>query len=253
MALPTVQSFPSKTDGVKADALFQDLIPSDLAIKFMKTVDKFTLLRASIKEGTLTDPSDIINQCLTLDNKLTEIFANPPPEFRYESVYTSTNADLLYDGCYDIYHDHLFARDWNAMRATRIALNQTIRTHLLDGFNTQAALFTTAENTALFQVCTENIKRLRNDILHTVPTHLGYVNRKPFHHPNHSSHSTPPSEDICITDAENPFLSSPSIAPEKRPPALTRNPDFPAISGYWLLWPLCKYFFLSSPYYLTPT
>lgn len=211
----------------------------------MKLVDEFTILRAAIKDGTLSDTSEIINHCLQVDGNFAQIFANAPPEWRYESVYTNTNTDLLYDGYYDIYHDSVMARNWNAMRTVRIILNQVIRSHLLEGFSTHPALYTTTEYTALFQISTDTIVKLRDDILHSVPQHLGYVNRKPFRNADGSLRSPQPPEamDMSFTDMlSDPELSfiNPNTVPAQSSPPLSKDPESPAIGGLWLLWPLCK-------------
>lgn len=217
---------------------------SDPAMQFMKTVDEFTILRAAIKDGTLSDTDEIINHCLKLDSFLAQIFANAPPQWRYESVYTMTNTDLLHDGYYDIYHDSIMARNWNAMRTVRIVLNQVIRSHLLEGFSTQPALFTTNEYTSLFQISTATIVKLRDDILHSVPQHLGYINRKPFLNADNSFHASQDDDlDMSFTDMlSNPELSfsNPNSVPSQSAPELSKDPTFPAIGGLWLLWPLCK-------------
>jgi hypothetical protein len=212
-------------------------------------MDDFTILKAAIKESTTTDSSEIINSSLEIDGRLNDIFANCPPDWQYESAYTTTNTDLLCDGYYDIYHNDFVSRKWNGMRATRIMINQTIRSCLLDGFAERPPRFSTAEYTALFQICTDNIIKLRNDILHSIPQQLGFVTSKPFQNADSSANSSPPRKhnlDICFTD----MLSDPEL-PSQSTPLLTQPPNCLAISGYHLIWPLCKSSFLSPRFSLS--
>ncbi|TVY94320.1 hypothetical protein LAWI1_G000136 [Lachnellula willkommii] len=214
---------------------------TDLTCRFMKALDDFTLLRAAIREKSLTDIPEIINACLEIDARLTDIFTNSPPGWQYEPTYTSAPTDLLYDGYYDIYDSYLVARKWNAMRTTRIMLNQAIRSRLLAAFNTRPPQFTTPDYTALFQMCTDNIIMLQNDILHSVPQHLGLVNRKPFQNVESSRTSSPESEDSLDISFTN-MLSDPELAvfAEQSSAPLKKSAFFPAVAAYNLMWPLCK-------------
>ncbi|TVY62863.1 hypothetical protein LSUE1_G007687 [Lachnellula suecica] len=202
--------------------------------QLMINLDQYTILRAAICNKTLTDPLKIINASLKVDSDLTQIFADVPRGWQYETAFTPTNTDILYDGYYDIYTDSFVSRIWDSMRAARIMLNQTIRDCLLDGFQDTPARFTTHEHIGLFQLCTDNIIKLRDDILHSVPQNLGLVNRKPFQ----TAPTSPPPQEPCNTC----FLDMLSDAdlPGFEPPPLTKDPNSQAISGYQLLWPLCN-------------
>ncbi|TVY46470.1 hypothetical protein LOCC1_G003015 [Lachnellula occidentalis] len=212
---------------------------TDPTCQFMKALDDFTILRAAIRAGALTDNSEIINASLELDARLIDIFINSPADWQYESAYTHSNTDLLYDGYYDIYDSYLVARTWNAMRATRIMLNQTIRYRLLAGFNQTPPQFTTPDYTALFQMCTDNVIALQHDILHSVPQHLGFVNRKPFQNIDNSANSSPAPDDsldisftTMLSGPELPVFAEQSTAP------LKKAAFFPAVGAYNLMWPL---------------
>lgn len=245
---------------------FQLVVP-DPAWQFLKVIDEFTIFRASIRDGTLSDPETIISTALRYDGELMRIFSNVPPDWLYETVYTDNDPESVWNGCYDIYYDHWVAQIWNGMRAARIMLNETVRARLLQGFSSIPAKFTSPEYTAQFQLSTEVLVKMRDGILRSVPQHTGYVKRKPFTYPTEndprSRTSTTPFDGTLFTDLLEGATSlsrqgSSHIPPAHRttPPRASPTPSVPlntsptrassppttahtpAIGGYFLLWPL---------------
>lgn len=90
-------------------------------------------------------------------------------------------------------------------------------------------------------MCTDNIIVLQNDILHSVPQHLGLVNRKPFQNVESSRASSPASQDSLDIGFTN-MLSDPELAffAEQSSAPLRKAAFFPAVGAYNLMWPLCK-------------
>lgn len=117
-------------------------------------------------------------------------------------MYPMETSDVFYDGCYHIYYDHWISQVWNGMHAARIMLNESIWRKLLEAI--PSAFLSTQ-----FQTSTTTILQMRDDILRSVPQHLGYVHRKPF-------------------TEENAFA----------PPPLRRHPNHPIVAAYYLIWPL---------------
>ena len=222
--------------------------PLDPAWQFLKKMDEYTLFRAAIKSESLQDHQTIIETALRLDADLTQIFSDVPSGWLYETVYTPNDPDIVFDGYYDIYYDHWIAQMWNGMRICRIMLSETVRARLLAGFTSVPPLFNSTEHMAQFQVSTDIVTQMRDDILHSVPQHLGYVKRKPFdYHSRSNSPSPPPSFDpIPDLNSNSSFTSllfsnvnpTPSPPSGRTSPPLERDPTFPAIGGYFLLWPL---------------
>jgi hypothetical protein len=180
------------------------LVPPDPAWQFLKVIDEFTIFRSSVKSGTLSDPETIISTALRYDGDLVRIFSNVPPEWLYETVSTDDDPDIVWNGCYDIYYDYWVAQIWNGMRSARIMLNETIRSRLLEGFTSVPPSFTTSEYTAQFQISTDVLVKMRDEILRSIPQHIGYVTRKPFAYSSQNSSPsrtpTPPFDGTSFTD-----------------------------------------------------
>lgn len=142
-----------------------------------ETMIAYASFRASILDGSCSDPEVIIARALQLDSVLLEIFVNVPPGWEYETVFTDVDSDITYNGRYHIYYDYWIAQIWNAMRVLRVLLNENIRDTLLKGFSSKPPLFNQPEHTAQFQISTDLLYELQADILATIPQHLGFVSR----------------------------------------------------------------------------
>lgn len=225
--------------------------PLDPAWQFLRIVDELTNFRASIRQGSLLDSEEIIRRALELDCELVQVFASVDPEWLYETVYTDTNPEIIYNRRYDIYYDYWIAQIWNGMRLSRIMLNEAVRVHLLKGFTSTPPRFTTQEYTAQFQVSIDVITRMRDEILYSVPQSLGYVRGKPFQNPDFEHDVTASmTSNMSFTDFLSPGDHT-GLTPPARPrinEPLTRSTTFPAIGGYYLLWPL----FIAASTPLTP-
>ncbi|KAE9372344.1 hypothetical protein N431DRAFT_545029 [Stipitochalara longipes BDJ] len=232
------------------------LVPSDPGWKFLKKSDECTVFRGAIKSGDLTDPEVIILTALRLDNDIIQIFNDAPISWMYETVYTDSSSPLVFSGTYDIYYDHWVAQIWNGSRCIRIGLNETIRSQLVKGFASNQS-FNTPENFAQFQASTQTVTQMRDEILRSVPQHVGLVpqSRKPFQNTPFHSNTTPPLQQYFSSDfgfsldnldlnLEAPvsftdLFSAPDFVHFEAPSqTLTPDPSFPAISGSFLLWPI---------------
>jgi hypothetical protein len=133
----------------------------------------YTDLHADICEKLLTDPEEIISKFLGLDGVLLEIETNIPPGWEFETVYTDVDSDFVYNGRYHVYFDHWVAQMWNALRTLRVMLNERIRDLLLEGFSSKPPRFTQPVYVAQFQLSTETLYRLQDDILLSIFQHMG--------------------------------------------------------------------------------
>ena len=138
---------------------------------------EFTILRAGIRDGSISDPDVILSRCLELDEKLSNEFGDTSPDWKYEIILTDADPDYVYKGRYHIYYDYWISQIWNGMRTIRILLNEEIRKTLLKGFSSGPPKFVGAEYTVQFQLSTDTMYQLQADILATVPQHLGYVTK----------------------------------------------------------------------------
>jgi hypothetical protein len=219
-------------------------VPSDPGWNYLRMMDQFTILRSDVKSGMITDPEAILTRAIKLDGELMHIFANVPQGWRYETVYTDTKNKIVWNGCYDIYYDAWISQIWNAMRSTRIMLNEMIRFRLIEGFKATPQHFATPEYRAQLQLSTNTCVEMRDGILRSVPLHCGYVNRKPFQSPYSSPEPSPPPSDMNIFDVNDTITSFIDLLADTSLPTLGINESFerdlnyPMIGGYFLIWPL---------------
>ncbi|CZR57327.1 related to negative acting factor [Phialocephala subalpina] len=230
-------------------------LPMDPAYRQMRMMDEFSIFRSAVKSRSLNDPQANITKALEIDNDLAKSFTDVPPEWLYETVFTETDCEAVLSGSYDIYYDHWISQMWNAMRTSRIMLHEIIRSQLIKGFTATPRTFTAAEFRTQFQTSANICSKMRDEILRSVPQHVGFVTRKPFTSPHASSSSSPPDisdlfpelqsstpqsqpfnpnnsfADLLFDEVFNPSLPSPKEH-------LHPDPTHPSIGGCFLLWPL---------------
>jgi len=95
-----------------------------------------------------------------------------------------------------IYHTFIAAQAWDGVRAIGIMLNQLVRGTFLAGFSRQPPLFVRREHTTQFQILTENLIQLQEDVISSVSQYMGQK-------PEKSSAGT--------TGVENSRASGPSV------------------------------------------
>ncbi|RDL41138.1 uncharacterized protein BP5553_01117 [Venustampulla echinocandica] len=178
--------------------------------KIQESMLKYADLRASIREGILQGPQDVLSKALELDGVLLSMATDPYPGWQYQLVLTDVDSDVIFNGRYHVYYDYWMALMWNALRIQRIMVNQTIREALLDGFSSKPPIFAEPEYSAQYQVSTDTLHELQADILATVPQHIG--------------RGSPPRG-----------LSLDRIM---RDPSGTDLPPVPMVGGSFLMWPL---------------
>ncbi|CAG8958281.1 hypothetical protein HYFRA_00000636 [Hymenoscyphus fraxineus] len=155
---------------------FKQSAESRLEYLLMDVMVRFADLRAGVQDGSVTGLANILSSVLEMDSVLLKLCTNPPPGWEYETILTDAQTDVIFDGRYHIYSDHLVALMWNWLRTLRIMLNGMIREILLNGFSATPPLFTQVKYTAQFQTATETIFALQGDILASVPQHVGRGN-----------------------------------------------------------------------------
>lgn len=230
---------------------------NDPAWRVQDNVIEFTYLRAGLKDGTLSDPEDILSTSLKLDKVFVEIFEKLPKGWGYEVVRTDSDPHIVFGGYYHVYRDYWVAQIYNAMRTCRILLNSSIRDELLKGFSSRPPRFLEPEHTLQYQASTDILFKLRADILATAPQHLGYTKNKgsPVSTPSPDplSPATPytPNTPGMVEGLEpiqhpNIAVAQPLSPPHfihKEEPTTTpkKEESLPMLrgsGGYFLLWPL---------------
>ncbi|TVY89141.1 hypothetical protein LAWI1_G004418 [Lachnellula willkommii] len=131
----------------------------------------FTIFRAGIRDSRIVGPRNVVNGALEIDKRFAEVFSRVPKEFRYETIYTDENPDLVWNGMYHIYSEHWSAQIWNGTRTCRILLGETIRDQLITDAKSLAPSFSPEENEAIMRDSTVVSMQCQRDILASVPQH----------------------------------------------------------------------------------
>ncbi|KAE8444870.1 hypothetical protein EG329_014118 [Mollisiaceae sp. DMI_Dod_QoI] len=238
---------PSQLMELRAEAF--SYLPVDPCYQYLRITEEFTLFRGAVNSGAFKDPGAVITRALMIDNDLVRSFTDVPNGWLYESAFTDPNCEIVFDGSYDIYYDHWIAQMWNAFRASRIMIHETIRTYI-KGFASSPSIFTPPEFHAQVQSSASICIQMRDEIFRSVPQHLGFVTRKPFTSTHNSRPSSPlyvpdlssevqqPQDINSTTSFTDAFLNDAFIPPLPQKEFLYLDPAHPLIGGYFLLWPL---------------
>lgn len=152
------------------------LIPgNEQSIIVSHTMMRFCNLRADVRYGKISDPQEILAKALELDGILLDFERKMPPDgWPYETIFTDEISDYVWKGRYHVYLDHWIAQIWNGLRVVRIMANEMVRSILLDGFRATPPTFNLPEHTAQFQISTDTLYSLMDDIMYSVVQHIGY-------------------------------------------------------------------------------
>jgi hypothetical protein len=152
------------------------LDPTKPGWKLSGVIVDFSIFRAAVRDRKMTSPREIVEKALELDRRLTETHADLPVEFKFQTVISIDQQDVVWDGYYHKYDNYWAAQIWNGMRICRILLHETIQEQIRVGSLAPVPVFTDAE------VNTQNAKsitillQLQADILASVPQHLAAAN-----------------------------------------------------------------------------
>jgi len=81
------------------------------------TMMVFTQFRAGLKDGSISEPEDILARALKIDRTLVRLYTlELPNDWAYKIFYTDQNLDITWNGRYHVYHDYWVAQVWNGMR-----------------------------------------------------------------------------------------------------------------------------------------
>ncbi|TVY27183.1 hypothetical protein LHYA1_G004682 [Lachnellula hyalina] len=157
------------------DAAFMKVGTPEPSFVILHCTMQYTDLNSDIQNKVITDPETIISKCLEIDGFLLAIVTNIPDGWDFETVLTDVESDFVYNGSYDVYYDYWIAQMWNALRTLRAMLNEQVRNTLLAGFSSKPPCFTEPQYTAQFQISTELLYQVQDDILRTVVQHMAVI------------------------------------------------------------------------------
>ncbi|GKZ42806.1 hypothetical protein AbraIFM66951_002739 [Aspergillus brasiliensis] len=189
-------------------------------------------LCAAIKEGTITRPSEIVRYASRLDALLQSIMSDIPESWNYKTVNVALaqgvpTIDTIWGAQYHTYRNITVSSFWNNYRSARLVLLELIVEAIIAMSNHSLDNIQQHQHHGLLRECQQTSRQLVEDILASVPFHLGsvvddsHVN-KTFSDQNSGSSS----------DADRHRTS--------RPPQLSSaSPSgVPAAGGFALMWPL---------------
>jgi hypothetical protein len=87
--------------------LVKTLKTPDPAFIVQDTMMRLCQFRAEILKGSISDPQEILAKALDLDGILLKIATDVPPYWEYETVFTNEDPDIVYNGRYHIYYNHV--------------------------------------------------------------------------------------------------------------------------------------------------
>ena len=150
--------------------------------RFMTIVYDFTELRACMREGSLTDPLEIIRHASAIDDAAAAVARSFPPKSSYDVVTSAREIEGIYNNKYHLYPSHVAAQLWNDLRMSRLALNEMIcdqveRAQLLSPpINDDDDIFLSALHTR----CARTTNKMATEICQSSTSFLQKPNRDPY-------------------------------------------------------------------------
>jgi hypothetical protein len=130
-------------------------------------------LRADIAEGILKSPIDIVLRARELDSMLLQLSEDAPADWAYDEVFTDADSDIIYRGKYHVYYNSWMGYMWNSLRTQRIMIQQNLREALDAGVNSFPPVFTNDYYNTQYRLASQALLGLQEDILSSVPQHIG--------------------------------------------------------------------------------
>ena len=166
--LPTTMSLLMREALVVAEA-------DDTALVLLEHKLRFVIFWNSVRSREITELVQIVQKAKQLDDELVGILEQIKAPYNYNTIQADTEDEVTILGYCHVFEYFLGAECWNGAWASRILLNQMIRSILLIGFASRPPIFTDDDYTALFQETTNNLFQIQNDVTATVPQYLGYL------------------------------------------------------------------------------
>ncbi|CAI7570865.1 unnamed protein product [Penicillium bialowiezense] len=160
-------------------------------------------LCAALKDGTLTQPSEIIRCTLNLDADLVSLLLTAPPAWSYTTVKVpivdgQPITNLVWGDNYHVYRNLAVSSMWNNARSARILMHEMIleAVKLLEDSSPANSGFHHSQ--VLANQSRDAARRLVDDICASVPFHMGMGidNNYDWNGSGHESTVIPPSFEI---------------------------------------------------------
>lgn len=142
---------------------------SNPAWRLSDVIVEFTNFQASVKNGVLVGAREIVTAALQIDSSFLAVFRDLPEIWKYTTVYTDANPELVWNGNYHVYNDYWVAQLWNSMRCCRILLHEIILKHLKADISSMAPEFDELEYSELHLSTVRAMIQMRSDILASIP------------------------------------------------------------------------------------
>ena len=99
------------------EEMIVEMTPDNTAFMSQHTMMRFTQFQAALKDGSISEPEDILARALEMDGTLERLYTlELPDDWAYETIYTCQNSDIAWNGRYHVYRDYWVAQIWNGMR-----------------------------------------------------------------------------------------------------------------------------------------
>jgi hypothetical protein len=204
-------------------------------------------LCASLKDGSLTQPSEIIRRTLSLDADLMSVLLTAPPAWNYTTVKVplvngEPITNLVWGDSYHIYRNLAVSSMWNNARSARILMYEMILEAVKQFEESSSANSGHHHSHMLANQSREIARQLVDDICASVPFHMGMgVDDNCNWEVSSDESSNAPFGSSVGTDAADPtILSNPSLM-ASGPHSLPHAPPSFEISGaggVTMVWPL---------------
>lgn len=116
-------------------------------------------------------PSAIMAAALDLDGDMQHFGETMPPKWQYNTIHTTSNPELVYEGFYHLYEACFIAQLWNNWRLARIRCHKVVLDQLLLLIPTSMS----PNHFRQLQSSKETMQQLISDICATVPQLAGYL------------------------------------------------------------------------------
>jgi hypothetical protein len=133
------------------------------------TVIRLNDFYAALKDGTITDSSEIIRVALTMNAESMALFMNVPAEWNYTTVkvpmvYGKSVSELVWGDTYHIYYNFTSSSMWNNYRSCRILLHELI----IDTVNTMDSLATDGTSLPQWEILTEQTRQIARQLVEDI-------------------------------------------------------------------------------------
>lgn len=185
----------------------------------------FSEVRASIEDGTISEPGEIIRALLEIDTELDALSTSMPDGWEFETVVSYADPELVYMKHYHIYPDLWVAMLWNCLRTCRLIVRQEICAQL-DAIEADAASPTFQIRDAQREISMAVMEQSGFDICASIPQYGGYLSLLS------KARSSSPNSPEGFSRATGSMISTETLLP---------NGDVPMVAGtYFILWQLLK-------------